>query len=251
MKYAIIAGTGFEKVQELNESHIVKTPYGKVKVYLGRIKETEYFYIPRHGENHTIAPHKINYRANAYALKELDVDITFSLCAVGSVKEELPPGSLLLIKDIIDRTKLRESTFYDGEKLPLKHLDVSNIYCKNLREKLKTSFQTCTSLNLKEGVYVCTEGPRFETAAEIKEFALIGGDVVGMTNAPEIFLFAEMGFYSATIAYVTNYCTGITNEKVEMIDTYRVMDRDIKKSIENTILSLENLDELGERSIFI
>lgn len=250
MKYAIIAGTGFEDTQSLKNGKTVKTPYGDVTVYTCVNKETEYYYIPRHGEEHSVPPHKINYRANVYALKELGTDLTFSLCAVGSIREELSPGTLVLIKDILDRTKMRISTFYDGDRLPLKHLDVSDIYSKKIREFLKSSFRKTGNLEIPEGVYVCTEGPRFETATEIREYRLLGCDVVGMTNAPEIFLLAEAGIYRATIAYVTNYCTGVSEKGVELTGSYSQADAKIKAAIEDTVLSVKDLKNLGKPAEF-
>lgn len=233
MKIGIIAGTGFEKEVKTEKEEVKNTPYGTVTVYTFTRAGREYFYIPRHDKDHSVAPHKINYRANASALKAAGVELCLSLCAVGSVRKELSPGSPVIIRDIIDRTWGRPSTFYDGEFLPLKHLDVSNVYNEVFQKKLRalTGFSS--------GVYVCTQGPRFETSAEIREYQLLGGDVVGMTNSPEIFLLSELGLRCGTIAYVTNYCTGVSSEGVTLSGSFQEIFGKI----------LDALDIIGEMKI--
>lgn len=203
MKYAVIGGTGFEKPFEETSEVIVNTPYGKSSIIVP--KDKNYYFLSRHGEKHSLAPHKINYRANIWALHELGVEFIYAICAVGSIKKDFKPGSILLLKDFLDFTKSRTQTFFDGDILPLKHLEMSNPYSLSLNEAFEKEFNE----KLNKGIYVATEGPRFETATEISFYRSIGGDVVGMTNVPEVILARELELEYSAICYVTNYCTGL------------------------------------------
>ena len=191
--YGLIAGTGFDELFQVEEKKTVSTPYGQALIYRLKIEGKDIIYLPRHGLDHDLAPHKINYRANCWALKELGV----------------------LVKDIIDFTKNRISTYFDGDLNPLRHLDVSQVYNQEINQVLKDLGER-HKVSLKEGVYLATEGPRFETPSEVKFYAAIGGDLVGMTGAPEVFLANELSMTYNALAYVTNYGTGISQENVEL-----------------------------------
>ena len=146
------------------------------------------------------------------ALKEIGVKYIYSTAAVGSCNENYAPGDVVVMKDFLDFTKTRPVTFFEGGNEPVRHVDMSEPYCKNLREKFYTVAKE-ESLNIKgDAVYVCTEGPRFETASEIQMYKALGGDVVGMTNEPEVVLAKELGLCYATIGIISNWCTGIKGE---------------------------------------
>ncbi len=204
MKFAVIVGTGYRDLNlELVEKRL-STPYGETTLYIYR---DSIVILPRHLMGHKLPPHRINYRANIYALKALGVEFIYGICAVGSLREEYAPGGIVLIDDFLDMTKNRACTFFDGKDSVVKHLEVSNVYNKKMNELFINH-----SRDLKiygSGVYVCTEGPRFESAAEIKFYSALGCSVVGMTNIPESILAAELNINYACISYITNFCTGI------------------------------------------
>ena len=179
-KLAFIGGTGVYDPGVLTdlESHIMDTPYGQASYESGKYGNKEVIFLARHGVHHTIPPHKINYRANIYALKALDVSAVVSTTAVGSLNPDFKPGELVLIDQFIDMTKSREHTFFDGDRYGVAHLDMTHPYCDTLR---KAILSTCKKENIlihNSGTYICTEGPRFETPAEIKAFKMWGADVV-------------------------------------------------------------------------
>lgn len=210
MKYAIIGGTGVYSSKSLKnyKEWSVDTPYGKVDYTTGLVEGEEILFLSRHGQGHNQPPHQINYRGNLYALKEAGVEYILATAAVGSLHRDLHPGELVLLRDFLDFTKNRHCTFFDGEA-GVAHVSMADPYCCNLRKKI-LNFSEKMGLSIgREGVYVCTEGPRFETSAEIKFYRQIGGDVVGMTNIPEVVLAKELGMCYATVGIVTNYCTGM------------------------------------------
>lgn len=216
---AIIGGTGIyqidtaEKIQSLE----IETPYGNVTVEQTEINGTPLVFLARHGKGHNTPPHMINYRANMMALKILGVTEVLATCAVGSCHNELTPGELVLISDFLDFTKGRAQTFFDGKE-GVAHLEVSEPYCSHLKSKILNYTLENDIPIYTDAVYVCTEGPRFETAAEISMFKLLGGDVVGMTNFPEVVLAKELGLCYSAVGFVTNWCTGVKKGAVEMHD---------------------------------
>lgn len=224
---AVIGGTGVYDPRMLSEvrEQTVTTPYGEVTVRIGRFQEREVAFVPRHGETHSVPPHRINYRANLWSLRELGVERTLATAAVGSLNPDMRPGDFVLVDQFIDFTRNRAQTFYEGGEEGVFHVDMTNPYCPELREFI---FQCGNKLGFavhQGGVYVCTEGPRFETPAEIRMFRQWGGDVVGMTNVPEVVLARELGICYAAIAVVTNYAAGISpamlthSEVLEMMRT--------------------------------
>lgn len=216
---AIIGGTGIYQIENVGEMKTieVQTPYGLVSMDQAVVNGVEIVFLARHGKGHKTPPHMINYRANMMALKELGVDEVLGTCAVGSCHEELAPGELVLMTDFLDFTKGRTQTYFDGGE-GVAHLEVSEPYCSGLRNRI-LSYTTEKNIPIKDqAVYVCTEGPRFETAAEIRMFKLMGGDVVGMTNFPEVVLAKELGLCYSAVGFVTNWCTGVKQGAVEMHD---------------------------------
>lgn len=202
----IIGGTGvydpkiFENVSKIK----ISTPYGAPSdsITLGEIKGRKIAFLSRHGENHTIPPHKVNSRANIWALKELGVKRIISPCAVGSLKEEYKPGDVVITDQVIDFTKKRDYTFYDGGKVF--HVSLADPFCAELRKVL---IETGKGLKLpihEKGTYVCIEGPRYSTRAESKMFRNFA-DIIGMTLVPECQLAREMEICYATVATITDY----------------------------------------------
>jgi 5'-methylthioadenosine phosphorylase len=183
----------------------------------------EVVFLARHGKGHGVPPHKINYRANIMALKQLEVDEIFATCAVGSLNESFPVGSLVLLKDFIDFTKGREETYYAGNGGVVAHVVMDEPYCNDLSKALLQAAEEYRVQIVGEAVYVCTQGPRFESAAEIRMFGKIGGDVVGMTNVPECVLAKELGICYSAVGIVSNWCTGFKKDQISMHDIETAM----------------------------
>lgn len=211
MTLAIIGGTGLEKVAgdlDKRKDKAVETPFGETLFTTGLLDGREIIFLARHGLSHDIPPHAINYRANIWALKDAGATHILAAAAVGSMKPGISPGDFVLVDQFIDFTKARPSTF-SGDTMPLKHVDMTEPYDGTLRRLLLTAaIEKGVELH-KRGTYICTEGPRFETPAEINMFKMFGGDVVGMTGVPEVVLANEAEIPYATLAVATNYAAGM------------------------------------------
>lgn len=208
MEKAIIGGTGVYSLGEAREIE-VKTEYGDVRLDVVKVGQEEIAFLTRHGKDHSVPPHLVNYRANIKALEELGVKYVFATCAVGSCNEAFAPGDVVVLRDFLDFTKARPVTFFEGGHRGVAHVAMDHPYCPNMRKLFLEAAQK-VGLEVKgEGVYVCTEGPRFETRQEIKMFQHLGGDIVGMTNVPEVVLAKELGMCYAAVGIITNWCTGI------------------------------------------
>lgn len=228
MEKAIIGGTGVYDLGRETYSKVVETEYGKVEVNILDIKGDEIVFLARHGRDHSVPPHKINYKANMMALKKLGVKYVYATAAVGSCNENYAPGDIVVIKDFIDFTKMRPVTFFEGKDDPVVHVDMSDPYCRNLRKRFY-EVASSESVNIKgDAVYACTEGPRFETAAEIRMYKMMGADVVGMTSVPEVVLAKELGMCYATVGIITNWCTGI-EEDMSMVSMHQLLGENKKK----------------------
>jgi 5'-methylthioadenosine phosphorylase len=206
-KIGIIGGSGFYDPTILKDSKETRihTPYGAPSdsVFIGKIGDCNVAFLPRHGRGHTIPPHRINSRANIWALKQVGVERILAPSAVGSLKKEVEPGSLVFPDQFIDMTKSRVYTFYDGPQVA--HASLADPFCPDERNALS---RLASSLGLEHrdsGVYLCIEGPRFSTRAESALWQLMGADIVGMTLVPEVNLAKEMGMCYSTIALVTDY----------------------------------------------
>ena len=210
MRIAIIGGSGVYDIALLkSREDTIKTEYGAAKVMVGQCEGKEIIFLARHGKGHRIPPHRINHRANIAALKAMGVERIIGTTAVGGIDSDMKPGDFVLLDQFLDFTK-QTLTFHDEE---VAHIEMTNPYCPELRKIiLKASKALKMSLH-KKGTYVCVEGPRFETSAEIQMFALLGGDVVGMTVAKECILAREAGICYAAIALVANQAAGISYEE--------------------------------------
>lgn len=243
MKYAIIGGTGFYQIDGREEAREIENEYGKAVVYEVETDGFSYIFLPRHGIGHSVAPHKINYKANIKALKDLGVEVILTTAAVGSLNENYKPGDVVMIEDFLDFTKNRDSTFFDGEELPLKHIDMSEPYCLDIIEKFEEEGKKQGFEIKGRGVYACTEGPRFETAAEIRMFEKLGVDVVGMTSVPEVVLAKELGICYSTIGIITNWCTGFKGD-IPHGEIRGIVDRKRKEIVEISLKLFKNGDLL-------
>ena len=223
MKGAILGGTGVYSIKGIETvEEKVETEFGTVLVKKGIDKWEDLYFISRHGGDHSVPPHKINYRANIRALKLLGIERVFAIYAVGSITEIVPPGGFGLVSQFIDFTSGRESTFYNGGASGLKHTPMDEPYCRDLGQKILASAEKRGFPIADSGTYICTNGPRLETPAEIKMYKLFGSDYVGMTGATETVLAREEGIHIAAIAYSINWAAGI-KKNLEFIS-----DKDIE-----------------------
>jgi 5'-methylthioadenosine phosphorylase len=236
MESAIITGTGiyqipgFEFIQQT-----IETPYGPALVNIGKQDGFELAFLARHGLEHTTPPHNINYRANLKALEMLGVKRVLATNAVGSISREIPPMGLALLTDFLDFTSGRAFSFYDGGVAGLAHTNMDVPYCPVLR---KTVFALAPQSDLKihpEAVYVATNGPRFESPAEIRMYALLGGDVVGMTGIPELVLARELGMHYAAVAYSINWAAGLEQEMTFVSDQMAEIRQLLAQLLVNTL----------------
>ncbi len=227
IKVAIIGGTGVYNQSLLeNEKAIkVETRFGTVKMNRGEHQGRTVFFVARHGGGHSVPPHLVNYKANIAALKKLEVTAVIATAAVGTMRKSMPPGSKVVINQFIDFTKNRVPTFFEGEEGFVVHTDFSEPYCFEVREAVLRAGKKLGQEVIDGGCYICAEGPRFETPAEIKMMEKWGGDLVGMTNVPEVVLAREAGLCYATIALPTNYAAGISPAPLTHEEVLEEMER--------------------------
>jgi len=209
--YAIIAGTGFSDLAP-GEPREVATPYGAAHVIEFSVGGLPAVFLPRHGPGHTLLPHRINYRANIRALRTLGVRRILAVCSVGAINKQMQPGEFVILTQFLDFTRTRAATFFDAPGTPAMHLDMSDPYCPSLRRALTQAGEGLGMALHPSGTYICTEGPRFETPAEIHAFGVLGADVVGMTGVPEAPLAREANLCYASVAVVTNWAAGVAPE---------------------------------------
>ena len=215
---AIIGGSGLYRLDETSpaEDHFIATPYAEAPVQLTfeHTPAGAAWFLPRHGRNHNVAPHLINYRANLWALREVGIDTIVAINAVGGIAERMKPGALVLPDQLIDYSWSREHTFFAGAHALDKHVDFTFPYDKDLGLLLQQSAHMLDLDIQLGGVYACTQGPRLETAAEIRRLKQEGCDVVGMTGMPEAGLARELGMRYACLALVVNMAAGLGAEAI-------------------------------------
>jgi 5'-methylthioinosine phosphorylase len=230
----IIGGSGLSAIDTLQvaDRRAIATPYGRPSSHLtqGRLNGKNVVFLARHGDEHTIPPHKINYRANIWALKHTGARQIIAVAAVGGISHDMPPGRLAFPDQIIDYTWGRDQTFFEESSTRVTHIDFTHPYCLELGKKLIRAAREL-GLGAKEGgTYGATQGPRLETTAEIQRLERDGCHMVGMTGMPEAALARELGLGYATCAMVVNWAAGksgaeITAEKIErqlIVSTDRV-----------------------------
>ncbi|MDD4802046.1 MAG: S-methyl-5'-thioadenosine phosphorylase [Syntrophomonas sp.] len=228
-KIAFIGGTGVYNPEMIDNAQniIEKTPFGEVHAILGKYREEEIIFIPRHGVDHSVPPHLINYRANILALKQMGVKTIIATAAVGSLHYDCKPGHYVLADQFLDFTKNRHSSFFEGGSEGVVHCDMTVPYCPEIRNAIKKAGDEKGLKVYNGGTYVCTEGPRFETAAEIRMFKMLGGYIIGMTSVPEVCLAREMGICYANISIVTNHAAGISPRILTHAEVVEVMKNSI------------------------
>ena len=213
MKGVILGGTGvysIEGIETVKQS--VETEYGPVELMHGTGKWNDLYFISRHGTGHNIPPHMVNYRANIAALKMLQIERVFAIYAVGSITNLVLPGGFGLVSQFIDVTQGRINTFYNGGESGLKHTSMDEPYCRDLGDKIVAAAEKRGFPIAGSGTYICTNGPRFETPAEIKMYKQWGADYVGMTGATETALAREAGLHIAAVSYSINWAAGIEED---------------------------------------
>jgi 5'-methylthioadenosine phosphorylase len=206
VRLAIIGGSGVydPAIFKPKETKKIETPYGapSAPVEIGELDGLEVAFLPRHGKGHVIPPHKINYRANIFALKSLGVERIVTGNACGSLKEDYKPGEIAIVDQFIDWTKRREYTFYDGGRVA--HVSTADPVCPELHALANKGAKELSIPHKDKGAYVCIEGPRFSTRAESRMFRQFA-DVIGMTAVPEAFLAREQEICYCSLAMVTDY----------------------------------------------
>jgi 5'-methylthioadenosine phosphorylase len=205
----IFGGSGFYRFLEDVEEVAVDTPYGpaSARIRIGAIDGTRVAFMPRHGDDHQLPPHRINYRANVWAMRHVGVRRIIGPTACGSLKPELEPGTFVVCDQFVDRTKGREDTFYDGPQTT--HVSAADPYCDELSRVLVDAAREEGIDVVAGGTVVVIQGPRFSTRAESSWFAREGWDVVNMTQYPECWLARELGLCYANVSLVTDYDAGL------------------------------------------
>jgi 5'-methylthioadenosine phosphorylase len=213
IRLAIIGGSGaydfpLKIFGKLRESKTISTPFGSVSpIHIFEYDDMSYGFISRHGEKgYNLTAPFVNYRANIWALKELGVERIIAWTGPGAINERFHPGDYVIPGDLIDFTKNRPSTFYEG--MGLGFIRQNPVFCPEIRDPLIKVTRESGIRTHEEGVYLCTEGPRLETPAEINFFKQIGSDIVGMTLVPEVFLAKELEICYGALCYISNYAEG-------------------------------------------
>ncbi len=243
---AIIGGTGLDKIPNLEIVHreVSHTPYGEPSAPLthGRLAGREIVFLPRHGFSHIIPPHRVNYRANLWALRHAGVETVLAIAAVGGITERMAPGMIVIPDQIIDYTFGRDHTLYESDLSHVTHIDFTEPYCEPLRLQLLEAGRQCGVNPIAGGTYGATQGPRLETAAEIIRLERDGCDIVGMTGMPEASLAREMNLCYATCAVVSNWAAGKSDGPIEMCDIERNLINGMEqvKSLVTALLTLRS-----------
>jgi 5'-methylthioadenosine phosphorylase len=215
----IFGGSGFYSFLDDVEDMPIATPYGppSAPVRVGRLDGIDMAFMPRHGDEHTLPPHRINYRANIWAMREIGVRRIIGPCACGSLRRELEPGTFVICDQFVDRTQARESTFYDGPQTT--HVSAADPYCAEMSGVLAECARELNIPVVEGGTVVVVQGPRFSTRAESRWYAGSGFDVVNMTQYPECWLARELALCYSNVSLVTDYDVGIEGGEPVSADT--------------------------------
>ncbi|MDW7733519.1 MAG: MTAP family purine nucleoside phosphorylase [Methanolobus sp.] len=234
---AIIGGVN-AFLPEGSDNFLLETPFGNVIAHFFTTDGRTVVIVPRHadGTKH-VPPHRINYRAIVLAIRQLGVARIISINSVGTMKNH-PIGSIVLAEDFLDLTKNRVSTFHDDRTV---HVDMTEPYCPEIRQTLESVLKK-RKIGFSEGIYVCTEGPRFETRAEIRMISQFG-DVVGMTGVPEVVLAKELNLCYASICTVTNNACGIDDKKITASEVVDILQEKRELLFDVIIETIGNIPE--------
>ncbi|GGK12385.1 purine nucleoside phosphorylase [Streptomyces camponoticapitis] len=234
----VIGGSGLYSFLDDVTEVTVDTPYGPPSdsLFLGDVEGRRVAFLPRHGRAHDIAPHRINYRANLWALRSVGVRQVLGPCAVGGLREEFGPGTLLVPDQLVDRTKARTQTYYDGVPLPdgsqskVVHISLADPYCPEGRKAALAAARGHEWEPVDGGTLVVVEGPRFSTRAESRWHASMGWSVVGMTGHPEAVLARELGLCYTSLTLVTDLDAGAeTGEGVSHGEVLKVFASNVDR----------------------
>ena len=218
---AIIGGSGLTNLKNLRitRREVIRTPYGEpsAPMVFGQLGGQEAVFLPRHGAGHTIPPHEVNYRANIWAIKQTGVAKVIAVNAVGGISPAyLASGTLVIPDQIIDHTYGRAHTFFGSEHKKVTHVDFTYPYCEELRQILIQAAARAKIKVVGRGTYGATQGPRFESAAEIRRMERDGADIVGMTGMPEAGLARELELCYASISLVVNPAAGKAKDTISL-----------------------------------
>jgi 5'-methylthioinosine phosphorylase len=239
----IIGGSGLTRLEALRVDHreVMNTPYGdpSAPLLFGKLGELDVVFVPRHGNVHAIPPHMVNYRANIWALKNVGVEQVIGMAAVGGISDTLPPGTLCVPDQLIDYTYSRAHTFFEEDLASVTHIDFTEPYCEALRSTLiKASGKAGVEL-VTHGTYGATQGPRLETAMEIRRLAQDGCDLVGMTGMPEAALARELDICYANFSLVVNWAAGLGEGPITMREIDSYLSRGMRTAV-SVISAIEN-----------
>lgn len=237
---AIIGGSGLTNLKNLRitRREVVRTPYGEpsAPMVFGQLGGQEALFLPRHGPGHTIPPHEVNYRANIWAIKQTGIDKVIAVNAVGGISPDfLASGTLVVPDQIIDYTHGRAHTYFGSELKKVTHVDFSYPYCEGLRQTIIQAAARAKIKLIGRGTYGATQGPRFESAAEIRRMERDGADIVGMTGMPEAGLARELELCYASISLVVNPAAGKATDVISI--------REIEMNLEKGMASVRSLLE--------
>ena len=219
----VFGGSGFYSLFDEKEEVEIETPYGKPSdtITVGTINGHRVAFLPRHGRNHSFAPHAIPYLANLWAMKQLGVKKIIAPCAAGSLQPSIHPGEFVICDQFLDRTSGRPATFYHGPKVI--HVSCAEPYCPAMR---KLAIESCKKLSIpvhEKGTVVTIEGPRFSTRAESHWYQKAGFEVIGMTQYPEVVLARELEMCYVNISLITDYDAGLVGqENIKAVDAKSV-----------------------------
>jgi len=229
----VFGGSGFYSFLKGIKEIELKTPYGKPsdKITIGELEGIKVAFIPRHGRDHSIPPHRINYRANVQAMKQLGVTQIFGPCAAGSLQPHVKPGHFVICDQFVDRTSSRADTFYDGPQTT--HISTAEPYCPRMRKSIIEVAKTMDIDCHSRGTVVVVQGPRFSTRAESRWYSSQGWEVVNMTQYPEAYLARELEICYANISLITDYDAGLEGhpevEPVTTEDIIRMFKQNLDK----------------------
>lgn len=239
----VFGGSGFYSFVTKTEEVKVNTPYGSPSdsVTIGDFQGLKVAFIPRHGRNHTIPPHMINYRANLWAMKELGVSRIISPCACGSLKTNIKPGDFVVTDQFVDRTNSRRDTFSDGPSIM--HISSAVPYCPEMRKIAVEVIKNQGIVAHDGGTIVVIQGPRFSTKAESKWFSDMGWDVVNMTQYPEVVLAQELGLCIVNVSLVTDFDAGLAGNvpevsAAEVFATFKQNGENLRRIMEPLIKAI-------------
>jgi len=246
---AIIGGSGLTNLKNLNitRREVIRTPHGEpsAPMVYGQLSGHEVVFLPRHGAGHTIPPHEVNYRANIWALKQTGATRVIAVNAVGGISDGyLTPETLVIPDQIIDYTYGRAHTFFGSELKKVTHVDFSYPYCEELRQVLIAAAKPANLAVVGQGTYGATQGPRFETAAEIRRMEKDGAHIVGMTGMPEAGLARELELCYASVSLVVNPAAGKTRAAISL----KEIETNLETGMAKVRTLLENVIPLIVRS---